>query len=97
MLSNSVYPEHFPVSHDHAFDLATRELTLQRHASPSRSTVPAVKEYRYVKAKDEITPTHLPVKAQKDRYAGRGAGRSRSAPCTRSSRPTGPARSTPSR
>lgn len=29
-----------------------------------------VKEYKYVKAKDEISSTALPVKAQKDRYAG---------------------------
>ena len=36
---------------------------------PEPAVVPAVKEYRYVKAKDEITSTSLPVKAQKDRYA----------------------------
>jgi restriction system protein len=29
-----------------------------------------VKEYKYVKAKDEIISSVLPVKAQKDRYAG---------------------------
>ena len=36
---------------------------------PEPSSIPAVKEYRYVKAKDEIVPTSLPVKAQKNRYA----------------------------
>lgn len=68
VLSNSTYPDCFPVTHSHEFDLATRELTLQVTV-PEPSTVPAVKEYRYVKAKDEIAATALPVKAQKDRYA----------------------------
>lgn len=69
VLSNSVYPEAFPVEHDHDFDLATRELRLAVSIPPP-SALPAVKEYRYVKVKDEITSTALPVKAQKDRYAG---------------------------
>jgi restriction system protein len=68
VLSNSVYPEAFPVTHEHAFDLSTRELTLTVTV-PEPSAVPSVKEYRYVKAKDEIAPAALPVKAQKDRYA----------------------------
>ena len=69
VLSNSVYPEAFPVDYDHRFDLATRELNLTV-AVPPPSAVSPVKEYRYVKARDEITSTVLPVKAQKDRYAG---------------------------
>ncbi len=68
VLSNSVYPEVFPVRHDHQFNLDTRELALTTTV-PEPSAVPSVKEYKYVKAKDEITPTSLPVKAQKDRYA----------------------------
>jgi restriction system protein len=69
VLSNSVYPEGFPVDHDHDFDLATRELRLLVTVPPP-SAVSAVKEYRYVKVKDEITSSALPAKAQKDRYAG---------------------------
>ena len=69
VLSNSVYPDAFPVSHDHEFDLSNRELRLTVTVPPP-SDVPAVKEYRYVKAKDEITATLLPLRAQKDRYAG---------------------------
>jgi restriction system protein len=69
VLSNSVYPEAFPVDYDHDFDLSTRELRLDVTVPPP-STVSVVREYRYVKAKDEITSTVLPVKAQKDRYAG---------------------------
>lgn len=68
VLSNSVYPDAFPVEHDHSFDLASRELTLQVNI-PEPSAVPSVKEYRYVKAKDEITTSQLTAKAQKDRYA----------------------------
>ncbi|GAA2492320.1 hypothetical protein [Terrabacter carboxydivorans] len=68
VLSNSVYPENFPVSHDYAFDLDSRELALTVRI-PEPADVPAVKEYRYAKGKDEITPSMLPVKAQKDRYA----------------------------
>jgi restriction system protein len=69
VLSNSVYPDAFPVSHDHEFDLSNRELRLAVTVPPP-SDVPAVKEYKYVKAKDEITATMLPLKARKDRYAG---------------------------
>ncbi len=68
VLSNSTYPESFPTTHSHKFDLPSRELTLHITV-PEPSTVPSVKEYKYVKAKDEIAATALPMKAQKDRYA----------------------------
>lgn len=68
VLANSVYPESFPVTYDHTFDLATRELRLTVTV-PQPPAVPTVKEYRYVASKDEITTTSLPVKEQKDRYA----------------------------
>lgn len=69
VLSNSVYPDAFPVEHEHSFDLATRELTMSVFV-PEPSALPSVKEYRYVKAKDEIAATQLSAKAQKDRYSG---------------------------
>ena len=68
VLSNSVYPDAFPVEHGHSFDLATRELTMSVFV-PEPSALPSVKEYRYGKAKDEIVATQLSAKAQKDRYA----------------------------
>ncbi len=68
VLANSAYRRAFPVSHDHVFDAATGELTLTVSIPPPDS-VPAVKAWRYVKASDEITPTPLPVKEQKERYA----------------------------
>ncbi|MDH6111588.1 restriction system protein [Kitasatospora sp. MAP12-15] len=68
VLSNSVYPEVFLVEHDHAFNLASREVTLTVGV-PEPSTIPSVKGYRYVKAKDEIASTDLPVREKKERYA----------------------------
>lgn len=68
VLSNSVYPDEFPVSYDYQFDIGSRELTLEVSV-PEPDTIPAVKEYRYVKAKDEITSTALAVKERKERYA----------------------------
>ncbi|GGR74403.1 restriction system protein [Nocardioides luteus] len=67
VLANSVYPDAFPVDHDYSFDLPTRELTLKVDI-PEPSAVPTVKEYKYIKAKDEIATTQLAAKAQKDRY-----------------------------
>lgn len=68
VLSNSVYPDAFPVEYGHSFDLSSRELTLSVYI-PEPSVLPSVKEYRYVKAKDEIVATQLSAKAQKDRYS----------------------------
>jgi restriction system protein len=68
VLSNSVYPDAFPVSYEHRFDIGTRELTLDVTV-PEPSSIPTVKEYRYVKAKDEIVSTGLPMKDRKERYA----------------------------
>ncbi|WP_116111978.1 hypothetical protein [Austwickia chelonae] len=68
VLSNSVYPETFPVQHSGTFDLPSRELALTVTV-PLPSVVPTVKAYRYVKTKDTIQESALTAKAQKDRYA----------------------------
>lgn len=68
VLANSVYPEVFPVEHDHTFTLQGRELTLAVTV-PEPSEIPAVKEYKYAKAHDEIADIALPVREKKDRYA----------------------------
>jgi restriction system protein len=68
VLANSVYPDCFPVSHDHEFSLATRELTLTALV-PAPSAIPEIKAYKYVKSSDEISGTALTVKEKKDRYA----------------------------
>jgi restriction system protein len=67
VLSNSLYPEVFPVEHDHVFSLASRELSLEVKV-PEPSRMPSAKAYRYVKAKDEIISTNLPVREKKERY-----------------------------
>ena len=68
VLGNSVYPDCFPVEHEFEFNSSLRELTLSV-LIPRPQDVPNVKEYKYVKAKDEIVPTALSAKEQKERYA----------------------------
>jgi restriction system protein len=68
VLSNSVYPECFPVEFDHQFDSMMRELTLTVTV-PAPATLPTAKEYKYNKAKDEIAATAASAKECKDRYA----------------------------
>jgi restriction system protein len=68
VLANSVYPDTFPVSYEHTFDIGSREVAVNVTV-PEPSSIPAVKEYKYVKAKDEIVATAQSLKQQKDRYA----------------------------
>jgi restriction system protein len=69
VLGNSVYPENFPITHDFAFNAELRELSLTVTV-PGPSSISDVKEYKYNKAKDEISATKLTQKQMKDRYAG---------------------------
>jgi restriction system protein len=69
VLSNAVYPEHFPINHDYAFDPSVAELRLAV-AVISPEQLPTVKAYKYVKASDEIAEVPFSPKACKDRYAG---------------------------
>ncbi|MET9328593.1 hypothetical protein [Tsukamurella sp. NPDC003166] len=68
VLSNSVYPECFPVTHDFGFDGGSHELRL-RVTIPHPSDLPAEKTFRYVKSTDSIVASPLSQKARKDRYA----------------------------
>lgn len=68
VLGNSVYPDSFPVDHEFEFNSNLKELTLTVQV-PGPKDVPNIKEYKYVRAKDEITSTTLPLREQKDRYA----------------------------
>lgn len=67
VLSHSVYPEHFPVTHDFTFDPSSAELHL-RVLIPGPDAIPDVKAYKYTKATDTITYTSLPQRETKDRY-----------------------------
>jgi restriction system protein len=69
VLSHSVYPSAFTVTHDFSFDPATAELKL-RALVPSPESIPNVKAYKYTKASDSITESPLTQKESKERYAG---------------------------
>lgn len=68
VMSNSVYPDQFPVITEFQFDPEHAELRV-RAVVPGPDQVPSVKAYRYIKASDEITASQLSKKACKDRYA----------------------------
>lgn len=67
VLGNSVYPESFPVDHDFEYDASLKELSLTVTV-PAPADLPPEKEFRYVRARDEISATMLPKKDQKERY-----------------------------
>ncbi len=67
VLSNSVYPDHFPVKFEFTFDPATAELAL-RVIIPTPSKLPTAKAFKYVKSSDEIVAVPLSQNECKDRY-----------------------------
>ncbi len=68
VLSNSVYPEHFQVTHEFEFEQATAELRL-RVLVPGPTEIPGIKACKYSKASDEITSTTLSQKECRERFA----------------------------
>ncbi|GAB2964100.1 restriction endonuclease [Micromonospora polyrhachis] len=68
VLGNSVYPDDFPQHYRLAYVPESRQLVVEYHL-PTLEVVPAVREYRYVKARDEVTTSARPMKEIKDRYA----------------------------
>ena len=68
VLGNSVYPEHFDVTHTSEFSPESAELIL-RVLVPAPHEVPTVNTFRYTKTTDEITSSTLSQKAIKDRYS----------------------------
>lgn len=68
VLSNSVYPDHFPVEHTFSFDASSAELSL-RALIPGPDKISTVKAYKYVKKDDDISETPLSAKAARERYA----------------------------
>jgi restriction system protein len=69
VLSNSVYPDVFPVEHEFEYQAELKELVLTALV-PSPDTLPTTKEFKYVRARDEISATSLPQKETKERYKG---------------------------
>lgn len=68
VLSNSVYPECFAVTHEFEFEASSAELRL-RVLVPSPDKIPEIKAFKYTKSTDEITATSLSQKVCRDRYA----------------------------
>ena len=68
VLVNSAYPDGFPGVANYHYDAATRELVVSLQF-PRPEQVPSVKQYKYVKAKDEIAETPQTQKEQRERYS----------------------------
>ncbi|MEO7999953.1 MAG: hypothetical protein ABI852_21050, partial [Gemmatimonadaceae bacterium] len=68
VLSNSVYPDHFPVTFEFKFDPDNAELELHMEM-PAPDDLPTEKAYKYAKASDEIVSTTLSQKECRERYA----------------------------
>jgi restriction system protein len=67
VMSNSVYPESFPVEHDFEFDPESAELRLIVKV-PHPDRFPTTASFKYVKASDSITPVALTAKELRERY-----------------------------
>lgn len=67
VFGNSVYPDDFPWAIEYEYEQSTRELRVDLEF-PSPDQLPKVRQYKYVKAKDEITETAQTQKEQRDRY-----------------------------
>ena len=68
VLSNAVYPDHFPIGYGFTFEPSVAELQLQV-AVLTPDQLSTVKNYKYTKASDEITDVPMSAKACKDRYS----------------------------
>jgi len=58
VVQNSVYPDHFQISHDFTFEPEIAELKM-KVSIPTPESFPATKSYKYVKASDEIVEVAL--------------------------------------
>jgi restriction system protein len=67
VLSNSVYPDDFPQNYRLAYVPESRQLVVE-YELPPLAVIPAIKGYRYVKARDEVASTARPAKEIKERY-----------------------------
>lgn len=68
VLSNAIYPDHFPIEHEFSYVPGSAELTL-RVSIPAPDQMSTVKAYKYTKSSDEITAVQMTAKACKERYA----------------------------
>ncbi|MFB9447446.1 restriction endonuclease [Dactylosporangium vinaceum] len=67
VLANSVYPDDFPQNYRLAYVPESCQLVVE-YELPPLEVIPAVREYRYVKTRDEVTSSARPAKEIKERY-----------------------------
>ncbi|WP_436534582.1 restriction endonuclease [Actinoplanes sp. HUAS TT8] len=68
VLANSVYPDDFPQQYRLAYVPESRQLVVE-YELPGLDVVPAVRDHRYVKTRDEVTSTARPAKEIRERYS----------------------------
>lgn len=67
VFGNSVYPDAVAIYIEHSYKPEDKELEIDMRL-PDPSSIPTVRAYKYVKAKDEISETAQSAKEQRDRY-----------------------------
>ena len=68
MLDSCVYPETFPRKFKMVYVPESRQLVIE-HDLPALAAMPQVKNYKYVKSRDEITSSDLPATQKKKLYS----------------------------
>lgn len=68
VFGNSVYPTEWPWPPAYSYAADTKELTIQLEF-PAPGDIPSLRQYKFVRAKDEITTTDQTQKEQRERYA----------------------------
>ncbi|MCF6506586.1 hypothetical protein E9549_04060 [Blastococcus sp. MG754426] len=69
VFGNSVYPAEWPWPPAYIYDAGTKELSIELEF-PAPADLPTERQYKYVRASDEITSSTQTQKEQKERYAG---------------------------
>lgn len=69
VFGNSVYPAEWPWPPAYTYDASTKELSIELEF-PAPADLPTERQYKYVRASDEITASTQTQKEQKERYAG---------------------------
>lgn len=67
VLGNSVYPDTFPHRYRLAYVPESRQLVVE-YTLPTLDVIPAVREFRYVKTRDDVTTLARPAKEIRERY-----------------------------
>lgn len=68
VLGNSVYPDDFPQHYRLAYVPESQQLVVE-YQLPTLEVIPNIREYRYVKSRDEVTTSARPTKELRERYA----------------------------